>query len=140
MKKIALILMMFILSAVLMTPVFASDIRTGTPSESAQAAYSSVQSAVNDLTNDIAPNVTTDDVVSKLEHKGNDIIRILQTVGQYVCIGVFIICCFLTIIGLVGNKRLLVGALWGLVLSGIASAGIICSRELVHWVAMWAVS
>ena len=132
--------MIFVLSAFLMTPAFASDIRTGTPSESSQAAYNAVQTTVNNLTNDIAPEVTTDDVVNKLEHKGNDIIRILQTVGRAVCIAVFVICCFLTIIGMIGNKRLLTGAILGLIFSGIAYAGIICSRDLVNWVALWAAS
>lgn len=140
MKKLVLFLMIFVLSAFLMTPAFASDIRTGTPSESSQAAYNAVQTTVNNLTNDIAPEVTTDDVVNKLEHKGNDIIRILQTVGRAVCIAVFVICCFLTIIGMIGNKRLLTGAILGLIFSGIAYAGIICSRDLVNWVALWAAS
>jgi len=139
-RKLALLLMVFLLSAFFMTSAFASDIRTGTPSESSQAAYNAVQTTVNDLTSDITSDVTTDDIVNKLENKGNDIVRILQTVGKFVCIGVFIVCCFLTIIGMVGNKRLMAGAIMGLIFSGIAYAGIVCGRDLVNWVAFWAAS
>lgn len=141
MKKILVFLMALIMSAFMMTPVFAaSDIRTGTPSESAQSAYTAVQGSVNAITGDITPDVTTDDVVNKLEHKGNDIVRVLQIVGQYVCIGVFIVCCVLLIIGMIGNKRLMTGAILGLIFSGIAYACIVCSRDLVNFIAMWSIS
>ena len=141
MKKFLVILMALIMSALMMTPAFAAtDIRTGTPSESSQATYTSVQGSVSEITGDITPDVTTDDVINKLEHKGNDIVRILQIVGQYVCIGAFIICCFLVIVGLMGNKRLLTGALFGLIFSGVAVVGILYSRDILNFVASWLAS
>lgn len=88
----------------------------------------------------ITSNVTTDTIVGKLESKGNDVVSILQTVGKYVCIAGFIVCCILTLIGIIGNKRLLAGAIIGLVISGLAYAGIVCGREIVNWIAAWAVS
>lgn len=88
----------------------------------------------------ITPNVTTGTIISRLEAKGNDIVSILQIIGKYVCIAGFIICCILTIIGIIGNKRLLVGAIIGLFISGLAYAGIVCGREIVNWVAAWAAS
>ena len=88
----------------------------------------------------IDPNVSTDTIVGKLESKGNDVVSILQTVGKYVCIAGFIVCCILTLIGIIGNKRLLAGAIIGLIISGVAYAGIVCGREIVNWIAAWAVS
>lgn len=141
MKKFLVVLMALIMSALMMTPAFAaSDIRTGTPSESSQAAYSAVQGSVSAITGDITPDVTTDDVVNKLEHKGNDIVHILQIVGQYVCIGAFIVCCVLVIVGLIGNKRLLAGALMGLIFSGVAVVGILYSRDILNFMASWLAS
>ena len=140
-KKFLVILMALIMSALMMNPAFAAtDIRTGTPSESSQATYTAVQGSVSEITGDITPDVTTDDVINKLEHKGNDIVRILQIVGQYVCIGAFIICCFLVIVGLMGNKRLLTGALFGLIFSGVAVVGILYSRDILNFVASWLAS
>lgn len=141
MKKFLVILMALMMSALMMTPAFAAtDIRTGTPRESSQATYTAVQGSVSEITGDITPDVTTDDVINKLEHKGNDIVRILQIVGQYVCIGAFIICCFLVIVGLMGNKRLLTGALFGLIFSGVAVVGILYSRDILNFVASWLAS
>lgn len=88
----------------------------------------------------IDPNVSTDSIVGKIESKGNDIVSILQTIGKYVCIAGFIVCCILTLIGIIGNKRLLAGAIIGLIISGVAYAGIVCGREIVNWIAAWAAS
>lgn len=85
-------------------------------------------------------SVTTETIVGKLNAKGNDVVTILQTVGKYVCIAGFVICCILTLVGIIGNKRLLAGAIIGLLISGLAYAGIVCGREIVNWIATWAVS
>lgn len=157
MKKIVGLLIVCLLSMTLAIPAFASDVRTGevidgssnTSNGDASAVASGfpsstygedVQSAVDGLTNEIAPYVSTEDIVGKIESKGNDIVTILQTVGKYVCIAAFIICCFLTLVGLIGNKRLLVGGILGLILSGVAYAGIVCGKEIVSWIATWTVS
>lgn len=94
----------------------------------------------NELADIIAPDVTTDTIVGKLESKGNDIVHILQTVGKYVCIGMFVICCILIPVGIIGNKKILTGAVIGLVISGLAYAGIVCGREIVNFIAAWATS
>lgn len=88
----------------------------------------------------IDKTVTTDTIVGKLESKGNDVVSILQTVGKYVCIAGFVICCILALVGIIGNKRLLAGAIIGLLISGFAYAGIVCGREIVNWIAAWAIS
>jgi len=85
-------------------------------------------------------SVTTNTIVGKLEAKGNDVVSILQTVGKYVCIAGFVVCCILVLVGVIGNKRLLAGAIIGLIISGVAYAGIVCGREIVNWIAAWAVS
>ena len=119
--------------------VWASDTRTGT-AYTTKESNTSVEDTVKDITNDIAPNVTTEDLVNRIETKGNDVVTILQKIGKFVCICSFIICCALVLIGCIGNKRLIAGGMLGLILSGLAYAGIICGREIVNWIAAWAVS
>lgn len=84
--------------------------------------------------------VTTSDLEKRINEKGNDIIHIMQVVGRIACIIGFIICCILTIIGILGNKQLMTGALIGLVICGFAYAGITCGSEIVSYIAAWAAS
>lgn len=166
MKQILVLLSIFMLSLCLTISAFASgDTRTGnvigggsadtsvaTPYASSGSSGSGITltdpDATQDFINDklfggygvISTNVTADTIVSKLEAKGNDIVFMFQTVGKFVCIAGFIICCILTIIGTVGSKRLLAGAVIGLLVSGFAYAGIVCGREIVNWIAAWAIS
>lgn len=100
-------------------------------------SYDPLQKELEDLENGI-PNVTVEDAETYLKSKGNDVVHLLQTVGKYVCIAAFIICCFLALIGLIGNRRMFTGALIGLIISGVAYAGIVCGPEIVKWVANWA--
>lgn len=123
---------------------YASDTtRTGT-AENVQATAQHDDGDMSDtfaaLTEEIAPNVTTDELVGRIEQKSNDVVTILQTVGKYVCFASFIICCMLILIGIIGNRRLVAGGAIGLILSGIAYAGIVCGREIVTWIAAWAAS
>jgi len=158
MKKVLSILALCMMLMSLLVPAFASsDVRTGNASNggtvgggvSASTGQSngsgsvdgSMSDVVNQVTNElIDTSVTTDDIVGRLESKGNDVVRVLQTVGKYVCIGAFMVCCVITLVGIVGNKRLLVGGIIGLVISGVAYAGIVCGREIVNWIASWAIS
>ena len=148
MKRMRVICLMCVCLMVLAfcVPAFASDVRTGTAVDSGSTPSATVNPSssmgdyVNDTVGDLVPNVTTNDIVERLENKGNDVVRILQTVGKYVCIGAFVVCCFLILFGLFGNKQLLCGAVIGCIVSGIAYAGIVCGREIVNWVAAWAVS
>lgn len=166
MKRIFALLSILILSLCLTATAFASNgTRTGevvgggssgTESQTYQSGSSGSESfslsdpnSAKDFVSDalfggkdrlIDPNVSTDTIVGKLESKGNDVVSILQTVGKYVCIAGFIVCCILTLIGIIGNKRLLAGAIIGLIISGVAYAGIVCGREIVNWIAAWAVS
>ena len=154
MKNLAKLLVLCLALMLLTTTAFASNnVRTGeamdtdpdgTSQEGDGQSYSSdydgegMRELVGGIQDEFAPNVTTQDIISKLETKGNDIVAILQTVGKYVCIAAFIVCCALTLIGLIGNKRILAGAIIGLLLSGVAYAGIVCGREIVNWIAAWA--
>lgn len=145
MKK--LIVLFVLLSALCAAaPVFADEVRGGdvvpeeqiaTPAPSSGQIDDTVNSVTNEL---IDTGVTTDRIVERIERKGEDIVRVLQTAGKYVCIGSFLICCVLTLVGVIGNKRLLVGGAIGLILSGVSYAGIVCGREIVNWIASWASS
>ena len=158
MKKIVIFLMTMLMAVCMVVPAFAAngeDVRTGTaaggnPSGTSTTApdvrpgvgggNQGVGGLVNDTINDFAPNVTTDDIVGRLETKGNDVVTFLKTIGKYVCIGAFVICCILTIIGIIGNHRLLWAGVLGMIISGLAYAGIVCSQEIVNWIATWAIS
>lgn len=157
MKRIFALLSILILSLCLTATAFASNgtrtgevVGGGSSGSSGSESFSlSDPNSAKDFVSDalfggkdrlIDPNVSTDTIVGKLESKGNDVVSILQTVGKYVCIAGFIVCCILTLIGIIGNKRLLAGAIIGLIISGVAYAGIVCGREIVNWIAAWAVS
>jgi len=165
MKRIFALLSVLLLSLCLTVSAFAtSDTRVGnvvgggtadtasdnpyTSSDSSGGVVLTDPNATQDFISDelfgghgvISPNVTTDTIRNKLENKGNDIVTLLQMVGKYICIAGFIICCILTLIGIIGNKKLLAGAIIGLIISGLAYAGIVCGREIVNWIAAWAVS
>lgn len=155
MKKIASFLMLMLLAMSMVVPAFAAsgeDVRTGTAvggnnpgttttiTDPNYNQGGSVNDTVNGIINDFAPNVTTNDIVNRLEQKGNDVVTMLQTVGRYVCIGAFIICCILTIAGIIGNPKMLWAGVIGMIVSGLAYAGIVCGREIVNWIANWAIS
>jgi len=152
MRKSVSILMLMLLVMCMVVPAFAAseeDVRTGIASGGSNPDTSmvtpnnpnnSVDSTVDGIINDFAPNITTNDIVNRLEQKGNDVVTILQTVGKYVCIGAFIICCILTIAGIIGNPKLLWAGVIGMIVSGLAYAGIVCGREIVNWIATWAIS
>lgn len=157
MKRIFALLSILILSLCLTATAFASNgtrtgevVGGGSSGSSGSESFSlSDPNSAKDFVSDalfggkdrlIDPNVSTDTIVGKLESKGNDVVSILQTVGKYVCIAGFIVCCILTLIGIIGNKRLLAGAIIGLIISGVAYAGIVCGREIVNWIAAWAAS
>ena len=86
------------------------------------------------------PNVSTEDLIERVNTKGNDIILILQTVGRYLCFFGFIICCVMVVIGVIGNRQMLTGALIGLIVCGVMYAGITCGKEIVQYIAAWAKS
>lgn len=150
MKRAFLAFLMILTMMLMSVTALASDeVRTGdatetNPSSSSQeGSYTTsddddMSAFVQGELDEFTPNVTTNDIINKLNDKGNDVVSILQTVGKYVCIGAFIVCCILTLVGLIGNKRILAGALIGLVVSGLAYAGIVCGREIVNWIAAWA--
>ena len=99
-----------------------------------------IEDTVERVTQDLAPNITTDDIIGRLEDKGNGLVKILQTVGKMVYICSFIVCCGLLVIGVIGNRRMVAGSIIGAILSGVSYAGIVCGKEIVNWIAMWAAS
>ena len=154
MKRIATVLVLMLLAVCMVVPAFAAtggeDVRTGTASGGSPSSPvtvgpntsidSNVNSTVNGIINDFAPNVTTNDIVNRLETKGNDVVTMLQTIGKYVCIGGFVICCILAIVVITVNPRLLWAGIVGMIVAGLAYAGIVCGREIINWIATWAIS
>ena len=86
------------------------------------------------------PSVSVEDVTERLNNKGNDIVNILQTVGRWICIGAFVISVVMMVAGCVGNKKWIMQGLIGLIISGVAYAGIVCGRQIVMFIASWAAS
>lgn len=153
MKMIARYLVLLLLMGCMVVPAFATngeDVRTGTASNGTNSGTIGSNpngnsgdiliDTTNSIINELTPNVTTDDIVNRLEEKGNDVVTFLKTIGKYVCIGGFIICCILTIVGIIGNPKLLWAGIIGMIITGLAYAGIVCSREIVNWIATWAIS
>lgn len=86
------------------------------------------------------PKVSTDDLIQRIDEKGNDVVNLMQAVGKWVCVITFIVCIILFIIGLIGNKKMALAAFIGMLCAGVAYAGILCGREIVTWIASWAAS
>ena len=117
---------------------------SGSPSggSSGSSGYSGddrLQEELDDLYNSI-PNVSTDDIIGRLEQKGNDIVTMAQTVGRYVCIVGFIIGAILAIVGAIGNKKTLWAGIIAMIIACLGYAAIVCGRDIVNWVASWAIS
>ena len=51
------------------------------------------------------PNVTVEDLGARLVEKGGDFVYLLKIAGRYVCLGTFVICCIMIVIGIIGNQR-----------------------------------
>ncbi len=150
MKKLFVLLMSMVLCFSCVFSAYAAEgVREGGPSIEVEptnpagvegpsiATEDELKKELDDLNNGI-PNVSVEDMGSYIENKGNDVVHVLQIIGKYVCIAAFIICCFLALIGLIGNKRMFTGALIGLIISGVAYAGIVCGPTIVKWIANWA--
>lgn len=151
MRKALHVLMACLLMMCLSISAFAADdvrqgevlgegVNIGEGTDVGQTEGDLIRDTVNDITGELAPTVTTEDIVKRLEDKGNDIVAILQTVGKFICVSSFLVCCALMVIGVIGNRRMLTGAVIGAILSGVAYAGIVCGREIVNWIALWAAS
>lgn len=84
------------------------------------------------------PNVTVDDLGALLAAKGGDFVYLLKIVGRYMCLGMFIICCIMIVIGIIGNHRMLTSAIIGAIVSGLAYAAITCGEQIVQFIAAWA--
>lgn len=150
MKRLMSFLAVLMLVGCLAVPAMASDVRTGdaigggttTHDSTATNGSSSniVQDAVNQTIEELAPSVSVDDLITRLEDKGNDVVSILQTVGKYVCIGGFTVSVILFLIGCIGNKKLAAGGAIGMIVAGLAYTGIVCGRDIVNFIANWAAS
>lgn len=139
--------LIFILAALLLTSiVFASDdVRTGVATgggASSTAEENAPTSGFQNLATEgfIDQSVTTESFMNRLQNKGNDVIDIITLVGQYVCIAAFAICCIITLVGLIGNKRTMTGGVIGLIVSGVAYALLTMAPDVVYWIASWAAS
>lgn len=87
-----------------------------------------------------AQNVSVDDLGNKLTEKGADIIYLLKIVGQYVCVGAFIISCITFFAGLFGNKKMMFSSVIGALISGVCYAAITFGEDIVILIASWAAS
>ena len=86
------------------------------------------------------PNVTVDDLGNRLAAKGGDFVYLIKIAGRYVCLGAFVICCIMIVIGIIGNHRMLASAIIGAIISGLAYAAITCGEQIVQLIAAWAMS
>lgn len=143
MKKVLILMLV----ALMLTSVAfaADDVRTGvamgggaSSAVEENAPYDGFQSRATEGL--IDQNVTTESFLERIHSKGNDVVDIIIVVGQYVCIAAFAVCCIITIIGLIGNKRTMTGGVIGLIVSGVAYAFLSMAPDVVRWIASWTVS
>lgn len=141
MKRIFALLFALVLSASMVTVAFAdTDVGVGSGVAGDGATTPSSSDVWTVPTPDELldlPDVTTQDVVDKLEQKGNDVMTIVQTVGRIVAAVVFIVSFILVVVGAVGDTRLMAKAFVGLAISGIGYAAITCGRELLAFFSAW---
>lgn len=86
------------------------------------------------------PNVTVEDLGARLVEKGGDFVYLLKIAGRYVCLGTFVICCIMIVIGIIGNHRMLASAIIGAIISGVIYAAITCGEQIVQFIAAWVIS
>ena len=108
-------------------------------SDPAPSPTSGLHAELDDLYGSI-PNVSTEDIIGRLEQKGNDIVTMVQIVGRYVCIIGFIIGIILIVVGAIGNKKTMWAGVIALILACLCYAGTVCARDIVNWAASWAIS
>lgn len=135
------------LAALLLTSVVfaADDVRTGVAAGGGASDAVAENVPFNGFQNRategfVDQSVTTESFIERLHSKGNDVVDIIIVVGQYVCIAAFAICCIITIIGLIGNKRTMTGGVIGLIVSGVAYAFLSMAPDVVQWIASWTLS
>lgn len=153
-KFLSVCLMLMMVMVVMLTPALANEVGSGVASDGSGkvTATTGSETETDGQTGgymegvmdpqDAAgiPDVSTDDLIDRIDEKGNDVVNVLQAVGKWACIVVFIVCIILFIVGLIGNKRLAVAAFVGMLFAGIGYAGILCGREIVSFIASWAAS
>lgn len=93
----------------------------------------------DDVQNHI-PNVTTDDVNNWVEHKGGDILSILQTAGKVIAAIGFVASIIIIIIGALGNRRMMTGGFIGLAISVLCYTALTYGKELMYLFSSWLVS
>lgn len=157
-KFFSLFLLLIMVMSMTFSVAFASDAGSGVASDVAEVITSGEVSA-SDTTDGTTPSggyktegvmspqeaagipdVSTDDLINRIDEKGNDIVNIMQAVGKWACIVVFIVCIILFIVGIIANKKMAVAAFIGMLFAGIGYAGILCGREIVSYIATWAAS
>ena len=99
-----------------------------------------VEHTVSRVTGEIAPEVSVEELESRIEEKGMDVVHVLQKVGLPVCTVLFILFCLHFLTGFFGNGRMLWQSLLGMGCTGIAYTGILEGEAIVRWIAAWIVS
>lgn len=89
---------------------------------------------------DVVPTVTTDQMVSWILKKGNELISILQIFAQPFAIIIFIISCAICLIGSLSKGNMAGKGLIGMVASAILYAAALYAPLIVNIVVGWAAS
>ncbi len=127
--------------ALVLQPAMASEAFSGGPAaeQPLQDGYTLPSGLRPDQVLELPP-VTVDDLGERLSEKGEDVVWLIQVVGRYICLGMFVVCCVLTVMGMVGNHRSLPSALLGAIFSGICYGAITCGEQIVQAISAWIAS
>ena len=83
------------------------------------------------------PKVTTDDVNNWVDRTGGELISIITRGGRIVSVIGFFISLLLIIIGVVGNKRTMVGGLIGLIIACVCFTAATMGPQIMSAVQSW---
>jgi hypothetical protein len=109
---------------------------TSTSATTANNANLTIQQAVNNATATL-PNVSIQQATTYGKNKANDVIILLQNIGQPFAIVVFIIGAFITLFGSFGTSHLIGRGLWVMIVAIIIYAVIVSAPFIVNFTNGW---
>ena len=145
MKRFLSLLLLVLSLSSLALPAFAAGVETGVAGTIGEEE--TYNPNAYELPDDLqpenvlgVPNVTVDDLGNRLIDKGEDVVWLIKIVTRYICLGAFLLSCVFILVGIIGNRKILVSSILGAVISGVCYGAITCGEQIVAFIAAWAAS
>lgn len=88
-------------------------------------------------TSDLLPDVSMDDAVEWAQRKSYEVIQLLQTFVQPICVIAFIICAFMLLFGTIAHNQLAGRGLMGLIISSVVYGLVMFAPVIVQTFTAW---